>query len=78
MIHEIFSVDHVIFAAIQKETTHSGAIGPSSRSFLKELGRRVTAETGEARETSYLLQRLSVAIQRGNAAAVLGCAAHPD
>ena len=53
-------------------------IGPSSRSFLKELGRRVTAETGEARETSYLLQRLSVAIQRGNAAAVLGCAAHPD
>ena len=38
----------------------------------------MTAETGEARETSYLLQRLSVAIQRGNAAAVLGCAAHPD
>ena len=35
-------------------------------------------ETGEARETSYLLQRLSAAIQRGNAAAVLGCAAHPD
>ena len=38
----------------------------------------MTAETGEARETSYLLQRLSVAIQHGNAVAMLGCAAHPD
>ena len=64
------------FQPVSIET--SGAIGPSSRSFLKELGRRVTAETGEARETSYLLQRLFVAIQRGNAPAVLGCAAHPD
>ena len=58
------------FQPVSIET--SGAIGPSSWSFLKELGRHVTAETGEARETSYLLQRLSVAIQRGNAAAVLG------
>ena len=32
------------------------------------------AQTGEARSTSYLFQRLSVAIQRGNAAAVMGCA----
>ena len=30
------------------------------------------AVTGERRATEYLLQRLSVAIQRGNAASVLG------
>ena len=50
----------------------SGVIGPTSTSFLKELGRRLTAATGEAQETLYLLQRLSVAVQRGNTAAVLG------
>ena len=30
--------------------------------------------SGEPRETQYLLQRLSVAVQWGNALAVLGCA----
>ena len=55
----------------------SGAIGSRSRAFLRELGRRVGAQTGEARSTSYLFQRLSVAIQRGNAAAVMGCAPRP-
>ena len=45
--------------------------------FLRELGRRVGALTGEARSTGYLFQRLSVAIQRGNAAAVMGCAPRP-
>ena len=52
----------------------SGAIGPCTRKFLRDLGRRVFLETGEANSTSYLLQRLSVAVQRGNAVAVLGCA----
>ena len=37
-----------------------------------ELGRRITAVTGERRATEFLLQRLSVAIQRGNAASILG------
>ena len=37
-----------------------------------ELGRRIAAVTGERRATEYLLQRLSVAIQCGNAASGLG------
>lgn len=61
-----------LFQPIAIETT--GAIGPQSRVFLHELGRRVALETGEARSRSFLLQRLSVAVQRGNAAAVMGCA----
>ena len=34
---------------------------------VQELGRRMTAVTEDTRETTYLLQWLSVALQRGNA-----------
>ena len=44
-----------------------------SRAFLKELGRWLRCETGEANSTSHLMQRLSVAVQRGNAAVILAC-----
>ena len=60
-----------LFTPVAIET--SGAIGPRSRVFLRELGRRVRWESGEPRATSYLLQRLSVAVQRGNAAVILDC-----
>ena len=33
---------------------------------VQELGRRMTAVTEDTRETTYLFQRLSVALQRGN------------
>ena len=36
------------------------------------MGRRIATVTGEQRATEFLLQRLSVAIQRGNAVAVMG------
>jgi len=32
---------------------------------VQELGRRMTAVTEDTRETTYLFQRLSVALQRG-------------
>ena len=60
-----------IFTPTAIET--SGAIGPRARPFLKELGRRLRRETGEANSTSHLVQRLSVAVQRGNAAVILAC-----
>ena len=46
----------------------AGAIGPQSWAFLKELGRILRQETGEAKSASYLLEWLSVAVQRGNMA----------
>ena len=58
-----------LFTPVAIET--SGAIGPRSRVFLRELGRRVRWESGEPRAT--ILQRLSVAVQRGNAAVILDC-----
>ena len=49
-----------------------GAYGPKTASFIKELGRRVAQESSDHRALSFLKQRLSTAIQRGNAASVLG------
>ena len=49
----------------------SGSCGPTTRIFLQELGARLTAVTGERRETQWLFQRCSLAVIRGNAASVL-------
>ena len=43
-----------IFTPIAIET--SGAIGPRARAFLKELGRQLRHETGEANSTGHLMQ----------------------
>ena len=49
-----------------------GALGDEASGFIRELGRRIMLFTGEKRATEFLLQRISVAIQRGNAAGILG------
>ena len=50
----------------------TGALGQDATDFLHELGGRIVAATGDPLSSEYLFQRLSVAIQRGNAACVLG------
>ena len=59
-----------LFCPVTIETL--GAVGPQSLALIKDIGRRIASETGEYRAGEYLLQRLSVAVQRGNFAAVLG------
>jgi hypothetical protein len=49
-----------------------GALGDGADELMHDLGRRISEVTGERRATEFLLQRLSVAIQHGNAASVLG------
>jgi len=44
-----------------------GIFNASVRHLLADLGRRISVNTGEARETSYLFQRISVLVQRLNA-----------
>jgi hypothetical protein len=39
---------------------------------VREIGVRIVSVTGEPRAVSYLLQRMSLAVQRGNVAAILG------
>ena len=59
-----------IFIPIAVETL--GALGPQAQSFFKEVARRVKSVTNEPRSHEFLIQRVAVAIQRGNAASVLG------
>ena len=59
-----------IFVPLGFETM--GHWGPSAVSFVSELGRLLTLTTEEPRSTSFLRQRLSIAIQRANAASVRG------
>ena len=59
-----------IFTPVAIET--SGVFGPESRKFIHELGHRLEQVTGDANSLNYLLQRLSIAIQRGNSASILG------
>ena len=61
---------YYFFTPVAIET--SGVFGPKTTEFLKELGHRLRQVSGEANSFAYLTQRLSIAIQRGNAASVLG------
>ena len=47
----------------------SGAWCNQSAQFIEDLGRWINAITNDPLETTYLFQRLSVALQRGNAVA---------
>ena len=58
------------FVPVTVETL--GALGEGADQLFHELGRRITLITGEHRSTEFLFQKLSIAMQRGNAASVLG------
>ena len=64
------------FVPVAIETT--GVFGPDTTSFLNELGQRFRQVTGDDNSHRYLIQRLSVAVQRGNAASVMGSARSLD
>ena len=49
-----------------------GAWGPAAQEICGDIGSRIARVTGDLRSTSFLKQRLDIAIQRGNTAAVQG------
>ena len=49
-----------------------GAWGPEAMKLIAEIGKRMQANTGEARSIAYLRQSISMVIQRGNVTSVLG------
>jgi len=63
------------FVAVGVET--SGVLGKQASKFLKDLSKKLIAATGEPRSFSFLLQRISIAIQRGNSASILALALQP-
>jgi hypothetical protein len=67
---ELVASGDFLFAPIAIETL--GAWGPSALSICAEIGGRIAALTGDLRSFAFLKQRLGIAVQRGNAAAVIG------
>ncbi|XP_072940630.1 uncharacterized protein [Epargyreus clarus] len=59
-----------IFVPFAVETM--GPWGPEAKQFYKELSSRLIETSGDPRAGAYLGQQISLAIQRGNAASVLG------
>ena len=60
--------DRHVFVPVAVET--SGVIGPSATTLLREIGHRLCLATDEPRQTEYLMQRVSLAIVRGNTFAI--------
>ena len=56
----------------------SGVLVEAAEEFMGEVGRRLCKATGEPHSCEYLLQCISIAVQRGNAAAVLGTMGKPQ
>jgi len=67
---ELVSSGDYDFVPVAIETL--GAWGPSAQALCADLAGRTAAVTGDMRCLAFLKQRLSLAIQRGNAAAVVG------
>ena len=49
-----------------------GAYGPQGIKLVKQIGKKIQDATGEKLSTFYLFQRISIAIQKGNAHCVTG------
>ena len=49
-----------------------GVFSSTTVNFISELGRRICVHTGDARETSYLFQRISIMLQRFNSVLLHG------
>lgn len=64
----ILTTHHYVTVAIET----LGTFGQEACTFIAELGRRLRRSSCDPKATLYLYQRLSIALQRGNTAAILG------
>jgi len=58
------------FSPVAIET--AGSWGHQAIELVQEIGRHIADITADGRETTFLFQRLSMALQRGNAVSFLG------
>ena len=57
------AINHIFLLIVMESF---GPMCAETLTFLRELGRRISVVTGDMRETTFLFQRLSIAIQRFN------------
>jgi hypothetical protein len=65
LLNDIIIILIYIFMPVAVET--GGPWNQQAIEFIHDLGRRMSSVTKEPMETRYLFQRMSMAIQRGNA-----------
>ena len=53
-----------------------GSWGTQGFKLIKDIGSKIAEVAGEKRSTDFLFQRISIAIQRGNASCVIGTVPH--
>uniref|UniRef100_A0A8D9BG78 Uncharacterized protein n=2 Tax=Cacopsylla melanoneura TaxID=428564 RepID=A0A8D9BG78_9HEMI len=68
--YSFISAQNYIFQALAFETL--GPFSADTKKFLNKVGLALVQLTGNQKARAYLFQRISLAIQRGNAASVLG------
>ena len=68
--HYICLKDNYLFTPIAFESL--GSMGPETKTFIKKLGSLMHRASGEPRSMDYLLQKVSIAIQRRNSSCILG------
>ncbi len=66
--HYIDLKERYIFTPIPFESL--GSVGPETELFLKKIGKHMKRKSGEPRSLDFLLQRISIAIQRGNSGSI--------
>ena len=71
-----FMTNDFHFVPICVETM--GIWGPKGYKFIKEVGKLISDKTMERRSTSFLRQSISMEIQRGNCASILGTVESPN
>lgn len=60
---------HFIFIPVTSETT--GVIGKLGSDLIKKIGSKIADTMHEKQSTSYLLQHISIAIQKDNGTSIL-------
>ena len=70
--HSKYSALQSKFDFIPVAVEMTGVFGPEAGVFLRDLGKRLKYARSEPEALSYLLQRISVAVQHANCAAILG------
>ena len=71
---ELVWTHHVAPLAIET----SGMFGPGTQEFVTELDRQLIQVSGDPLVRSQMIQQISVAVQKGNAASVLGTFEHSN
>ncbi|KAL0852553.1 hypothetical protein ABMA27_016972 [Loxostege sticticalis] len=70
--HIKYSALEAVYHFVPFAVETAGSWGSVAKSFVAEVGRRLRVRTNDPLSGSFLVQKLALAIQRGNAASVMG------